>query len=218
MTEAEQRKRANAKARYMEKQARGVCVECGKADERTRYGAARCAECNEKYHPKGYTPIRTDEELAEINAGRRTWYKKKRDLHVCVNCGAQDAKTLDGFAMCSICAKRRAAWSRGHRPESRDLETQRERRQRWRESGLCSNCGAEIKEDGYKTCLNCRVRNKLSKIRTKARNGTLPRGTNGRCYQCNKKQALPGKKLCAECYAKRLTLPQIKKAGGANDE
>lgn len=218
MTEAEQRKRAKAKARYMDRQARGVCVDCGKGDERTRSGKARCAECNEKYHPKGYVKVRTDEELAEINAERREWYKKKRDLHVCVNCGAQDAKTLDGFAMCRVCAKQRATWSRGHRPESRDLETQRERRQRWKESGLCSNCGAAIKEDGYKTCLNCRVRNKLSKIRMKAKRGAPPRGSNGRCYQCNKRQAMPGKKLCAECYATRLKLPQIKKAGGANNE
>ena len=50
------------------------------------------------------------------------------------------------------------------------------------------------------------MRYKLARHRRERENGTAAkqRGQGGRCWQCNKAPAMEGKKLCAECYSKKI--------------
>jgi hypothetical protein len=53
-------------------------------------------------------------------------------------------------------------------------------------------------------CAACKVKHKLRKAKHQINHGWLPRGANGKCYQCNRAPAIEGKKLCQECYDKKI--------------
>lgn len=209
--------RAKNKRHYMKMLAEGRCCSCGKADDRTRQGRARCAACNEKAHPKK-PRVRKDEERERDNAEKREWARMRKEAHVCVDCGRADKETIGGKSRCLQCLKKRAyrqkqQWDSGHEKELRDA-----RREKWIAEGLCSSCGHEKEEPDKKMCITCRVRAKLRKQKHKIKKGWLPRGANGKCFQCNRVMAIEGKRLCQGCYDKKIETLRIvaarkKKAG-----
>ena len=195
MTEA---KRARNKRAYLKKQAEGRCVNCGKPDDRTRAGGARCEACNRRNHERQKPRARSEEQRAAENAAKREWRQMRREAHLCVDCGQMDRRTLDGRANCQTCATRRNANKRAHQDHDRANAMDRERRARWEAEGRCTNCGRARDEPGRLMCVDCRVRMRMQKWR---KNGVKPpRGENGRCWQCNKAPAIEGKRLCTECY------------------
>lgn len=168
-----------------------------------RGGRSRCAVCNAK-HKRPPRKQRTEEQRQEDNANKREWARMRKKAHLCVYCGAQDKRTLNGASSCLVCAtkrskKRRETWDYNHQKELRDA-----RKQRWREAGLCSECGGEKEEPEKAMCIDCRVRHKMRKAKWKVNHGWLPRGANGICFQCNRVPAMEGKKLCPECYRKKV--------------
>lgn len=195
--------RARNKRHYLKMLAEGRCCQCGKADELTRGGRSRCAACNAKAHKRDKKPL-TEEQRAEGNAIKREWAKMRKDAHLCIDCGRKDARTINGKCQCLQCAKKRADRSRELWDYDHEKELREARQARWKAAGLCSNCGHPKEEPDKALCINCRVRAKMRKERHKINNGWLPRGANGKCYQCNRAPAIEGKKLCRECYNKKI--------------
>ena len=198
-------RRATNKRHYMKMLKEGRCVDCGKADELTQQGRSRCAVCNEK-HKRPVKKTMTQERRDMENANKREWSRMLRTLNLCVDCGRKDGRTLDGKCRCRECANKRAVrrketWDYEHEKELRDA-----RKQRRIEAGLCTECGGEKEEPDKKMCINCQVRWKMRKERMKLNHGWLPRGANGKCYQCNRAQAIEGKRLCQECYDKKIAI------------
>lgn len=195
--------RARNKRHYLKMLKEGRCCQCGKADELTRAGRSRCAVCNAKAHKREKKPL-TDEQRAEGNAIKRDWAKMLKDAHLCVDCRRKDARTVKGMSRCLQCSKKRAnrsreLWDYEHKKELREA-----RQARWKAAGLCSNCGHEKEEPDKSMCIDCRLRAKLRKEKFKINSGWLPRGANGKCYQCNRAPAIEGKRLCQECYDKKI--------------
>jgi len=178
-------------------------VDCGAVDDFTRQGRSRCAACNASH----YRPDRktmTQEQRDRENADKREWAKMRKAAHLCVHCGAQDKRTLKGMSSCLKCAKSRSkkqreTWDYQHEKELRDA-----RRQRNIDAGLCTVCGGKKEDPKMAMCCTCRVKAKLRNAKRKIEHGWLPRGANGKCYQCNRAPAIKGKKLCQECYDKKI--------------
>ena len=201
------KKMNNSQKKYIERRFAGLCISCGQADDRTRAGHSRCQSCYDKYtyNRKELPRERRDED----NAEKREWWAMRKKAHVCAQCGRQDARTITGKCYCLQCAKKKAESAKKSRASGRERELGQERRDRWREQGLCSCCGKPKNDDNYRMCIDCRVRAKYRKLKRKIARGWKPRGTNGTCYQCNRAPAMEGKRLCAACYAKKLKMPQI---------
>lgn len=201
MTEA---KRKREKRYYMKKRAEGRCIKCGKVDERTANGGARCAECNAKVHQNRKPYVRSEEQRQQDNANKREWANMRKAYNLCVACGKKDAHTLSGKRLCLQCAtkatvRQKQRWDYGHEKDLRKA-----RKERWEAAGLCSQCGHPKEEPDRKMCIDCRVKAKLQKRRKDIREGWQPRGYGGKCYQCNKAQAMEGKRLCPACYAQKV--------------
>lgn len=66
------------------------------------------------------------------------------------------------------------------------------------EKGLCTKCGAEKDDDGYKTCIKCRY--KSAKYKREHYDGLsrYQKQILGICYYC-KSPVVPGLKVCEEC-------------------
>lgn len=209
-----ERRKRRQRAYYARRRAEGKCVRCGKQDERTQSGLVYCAECVENRKPR--KPKKRTAERREIeNKDKREWRQMAKDKGICVSCGAKDKYTVAGKAHCIYCSTKINARLRQRRIENGDLlrEQAKARRDKWREQGRCSSCGGRKEEPRYNMCIDCRMRHKLSKMRRENKNGTkqLPRGQDGRCWQCNKAMAMPGKRVCADCYA--LKIETITKSG-----
>ena len=196
-------KKKSRKAWYINRVSECRCVRCGAIDDRTRNGGVRCAECNAKSHVSKAKPL-SDEQRNQKNAEKREWDQRMKSAHLCVKCGKMDARTVNGKSHCLQCAKalakrKRDNWDFEHEKEVRDT-----RRANWIAAGMCSTCGRPKEEPERAMCLSCRVKAKMRNEKRKIKLGILPRGINGICFQCNKKKAIEGKKLCQECYDKRV--------------
>lgn len=195
--------RARNKRHYIKMLNEGRCVNCGKEDDYTRNGRSRCAACNEKYRYSGKKTM-TPEQREQDNANKREWIKMRKDAHVCIYCGKQDRRTINGMSSCLQCGKSRSDYNRKNYDSQHQKELRDARKQRWREAGLCTTCGQPREDEQFVTCATCRVKDKLRLAKQKIKKGKLPRGANGKCFQCNEKKAMDGKKLCPECYAKKI--------------
>lgn len=89
-------------------------------------------------------------------------YLKRRDMKLCVQCGANDERTEAGKTLCARCA--------GMKRDNRRFKVEMYRRRGW-----CTNCGKRPDQDQslleHKMCTVCRERyNKAhAKMRTEAR-------------------------------------------------
>ena len=138
----------------------------------------------------------------------KEWRTRLKEAHLCRNCKQQDAYTLGGRTYCAECAAKEAERKRRWRAADGG-EANRRGNVRWKEhmlaEGRCIYCGRVKPDDGRKTCAWC-----LRKMSAKRRDRMVqtgmnwPRGSNGLCYQCNKREVVKGKRLCAECMAVKL--------------
>lgn len=92
--------RARNKRHYMKMIAEGRCVNCGKADDFTRQGRARCFSCNAKQHDGQKRKEMTREQRDRANADKREWERMRKEAHVCVACGRMDRRTVAGGGLC----------------------------------------------------------------------------------------------------------------------
>lgn len=137
------------------------------------------------------------------NERQKVWQRENRQMmlkcHLCVNCGKQDARTLNGFTYCYECGEKHREKERQRRAKRREeLNAQRrERYARYKAEGLCPMCGR--KSDGRVLCAWCRAKKaqKFQRTYEHKRVGNV-------CFQCCSNEPMDGKKLCKNCYEKNL--------------
>ena len=158
----------------------------------------------------------------ESNKERKRLYNKQyaqrereycKRLHICRYCKSQDAYTLSGRTLCAECAAEEAERKRRKRAKDKEYrKAQNESVKRWRDNnadkGICSYCGKRKTDGIHKTCDYCRqkLKEQARERRAKTQVSNYPRGENGYCYQCNKNMAIPGYKLCKECYDRKIII------------
>lgn len=144
---------------YMERKARGLCVNCGirpaaqgsvkceKCKETDRRSAANrkkasredgtCADCGRKIETGRLCAFCADKHRRSA----RELYARKRDAGLCVNCGRVPA--MPGQTKCAVCAEKQKAKSQA-------------RRIRLRAEGRCVRCGRPT-PGGEWHCFECRL-------------------------------------------------------------
>lgn len=152
---------------------------------------------------------RTDEEKEE----RRIRDKKNREylkaIHRCRDCKKIDAYTLMGRTRCADCVAKETERKRISRNKDKEAEKQKKIREKRKEEHRCVYCGTKLNEEyRYATCNKCRNKQTEYQRTYKAKkfNSNFPRGANSICFQCNKKPVIEGKKLCQECYEKKIEI------------
>jgi hypothetical protein len=148
------------------------------------------------------------------------WRRYKRDYnallkanHLCRDCKAQDGHTLNGFLLCWDCQQKANDRQRERRSKEsykaqRRIEVKAEYDAR-KSEGKCPQCSGMRDSSRYKLCAHCRALKRMGaekkeSVRRIIENVNWPRGANGYCWQCNRRKAIDGKKLCAECYQTQL--------------
>lgn len=130
--------------------------------------------------------------------------QKRKHAGVCIQCGREDAFTMVGRSYCDRCAtqaRESAARKRADPVKNNAMNANKKKIREARKSkGLCPTCGKPA-NSGYVLCDSCRAkrRNYMNKY-----NNHPPRGEYGICWTCNKREAIPGKRLCHECYEKAV--------------
>lgn len=148
---------------------------------------------------------------------RREYVNKTRallkELHICRECGEQDAYTLNGRTVCADCAAKLAEYKRKAYSVDggqKNHEHCKARRERLKAEHKCPYCGRDLPEGyAYITCEKCRAKMRIATAENRRKKGTSTREyrmRDGWCFSCNKRPALEGKKLCRECYDKRLPI------------
>lgn len=158
----------------------------------------------------------------ETQKETRKWLKEH---HLCKECYSKDAYTLSGRTLCAECAakaaeRKRFAKAKNAEYKQRQIEAVKKWRKEKAESGLCSRCGKRKTDGIHKTCDYCRYKMKQRRREERAKVATTnyPRGENGYCWQCNKNMALPGYRLCQECYSKKIIVSMVNlKLANANN-
>ena len=74
--------------------------------------------------------------------------------HRCVECNAQDERTMSGKTRCAVCAARLS-------------ERVKERYKLRLQDGLCPDCGEPLDRPGHKLCTNCAERHHVYYLRFK---------------------------------------------------
>lgn len=134
--------------------------------------------------------------------------KRMREImkreHRCIQCGKQDAYTLNGRSRCSVCAEKgRIADKKRYTTHCSPEATKAVRENRGAQ-GLCVRCG-RIAPPGRRVCQLCVSRtNKNLRDRKIAEGMNYPRGSNGIYWTCNKEPVMEGKKICQSCYEKTM--------------
>ena len=153
------------------------------------------------------TPEEAEAKRLENNARLREWRRMLKEHHICRSCKRQDAYTLNGRTYCAECAGKGAEKQRNWRekhPGANAAAVKRSFEKRVAE-GRCKYCGDPLPDDGYKSCPTCRARmRKLNAEYRAAKGVNQPRGGNGYCWQCNRRPAQEGFRLCRECRDMKL--------------
>lgn len=146
--------------------------------------------------------------IREYQNATNKWIKQH---HLCKDCWQKDAYTLSGRTYCAECAAKNAERKREKRANNaevrhKEFEMHKKWVQKKAEMGLCSHCGKRQTDGVHKTCDYCRaiMRKKQRERRAQHSTANYPRGENGYCWQCNKNMAMPGYKLCQECYNNKI--------------
>lgn len=134
--------------------------------------------------------------------------KRMRELmkkdNRCIQCGKQDAYTLNGRSRCSVCAEASRARDRARYETHGSYEAQKAKREKRAANGLCVRCG-RIAPTGRRVCQLCVGHTNKNLRKRRISDGmNWPRGSNGICWTCNKEPVLEGKKLCQSCYDKAI--------------
>ena len=144
------------------------------------------------------------------------WRKRLKAAHMCLDCGKQDAYTLNGYTCCYECNAKRNQIAKEYRANgggAKAVEGKRRRKQQRREEHKCITCGKPLSRlEPYATCKACRKRD-----RARRRAQFVPKRLVGVvCYQCCQEPPMPGKKLCEKCY--NANLLKLGKAWAVNRE
>ena len=141
------------------------------------------------------------------NDEKRDWRRMLKKAHMCLDCKKQDAYTFAGHVYCYECNAERNKKAREARAAGRgQIENERKKqwRDRMRQEHKCIICGATIPEfDARTRCAKCRAKTAAA-TRKYYRKTHEPILTWNACRFCGGKPLVEGKKLCRECYAKRL--------------
>lgn len=133
--------------------------------------------------------------------------------HICRDCKKQDAYTLAGRTYCAECAQKQAEAKRNEYARDRGKKN-RIACQKWKqkneEEHKCSYCGKQLPDDcKYKTCNYCRIKMRRYNKEYRRKKGSISwemRMSSDYCFQCAKNKPLEGKRLCKECYEKKLEI------------
>lgn len=145
---------------------------------------------------------------------RREWFKSMR---CCVECGEQDAYTLNGRRYCYECNEKHKASNEKNYNSELAANRAKQYRDKCAENGICTRCKKRKATEGMKTCSTCRAKDKQRYI--KQHTGATPRHLRndyGLCYKCGKE--LDGQmntngeksKLCSSCYASNPKPPKVR--------
>lgn len=131
----------------------------------------------------------------------------RKHAGLCTNCGAEDAYTMIGRSLCSKCAEYFAGKADEYRkhPDNREKVRlyKKQMREERKSAGLCPNCGKAKPSPGFVRCDDCRAYGRRVTMRYNDKKyGPRPRGEYGICWTCNKREVIPGKRLCFECSEK----------------
>lgn len=134
---------------------------------------------------------------------QKTWL---HGLGLCVECKSRDAYTMAGRWRCAECSQK--AYAR--RKASEDPERRHKNARAWidrqKAAGLCTRCGRRPSRPGRVSCEICASRdNRKANALRRVKNGTPDgaRGSDGRCYICNRAPATVGR--CCEPCARSIT-------------
>lgn len=125
---------------------------------------------------------------------------------------------------------KRKAQPRTDEMRAKDSARHREKRRRWAEAGLCTKCGKEEADAGYKTCLLCRMdardkwqlqkadenQKRRKPYKNRAKEIRAQRRAKDLCTYCGKHKPDAGYTLCKWCRAKsRRAYRRRREASGA---
>lgn len=131
-----------------------------------------------------------------------------KEHHLCPSCKRQDDRTLGGGTYCRECAEKMREYHRVHAkdPEVRKRSAVRSkaRRAELKAAGLCTACGKEPAYPGLTRCAVCHAKQQKSCRASYRRHHASPRIGGEICWQCNKRQAEDGHRLCRACYEAKL--------------
>ena len=138
--------------------------------------------------------------LEYVRTYRRETYRWRKEHHICVKCGKEDAEPHK--VLCAECAAKCRANNKRYwgalDDESRQKFAQQKRvlREQLKSMGLCPRCGRKAAR-GKVHCVECllkarRVSKKQHEVRRVKTNFT-----ENTCRYCNE-PVVPGKKLCAK--------------------
>lgn len=144
----------------------------------------------------------------QYNKERREWLKS---IGICVHCGKQKAE--EGRVLCGDCAYKSAEHHSNRwyslTPEQKkesykkaEIYRKKQREERIK-NGLCTKCGHKLPDTTYKTCWECRQKQKKTTKARNRRNGVVSREVRYSglvCCQCCKPIRPNRSNLCPECY------------------
>lgn len=142
---------------------------------------------------------------------QKEYRKLLKQNHICRNCKKQDAYTLNGRTYCAECAEKNAEQKRNARKKDggeKDRIACRKHQEKNRKEHKCVYCGRKLQEDyNYKTCVYCRAKNRKYLEQRRREAGMISwdmRCSSDICFQCGKNPPIEGKRLCKECYEKKV--------------
>lgn len=131
-------------------------------------------------------------------------YHLRKKYNYCVQCGKQDAYTLNGRARCFECQTKQNQYRQSH-PEYNEnhKELNKKRYLERKEKGLCTRCGNEA-EKGKTKCKKCLLKDRINHKNNSNSIGRTLANDLGLCVNCLKEPQLKGHKLCENCYERAL--------------
>lgn len=118
----------------------------------------------------------------------RLW---RKEHHYCVDCGEQDAYTLNGRSRCYECNEKARDRNANMTTTQRQKAADRHQaiREYRREQRLCTTCGAKLPTGYYPfaTCQSCRYKSRKSAEQYRRDKGIIPRynfAMLGLCARC----------------------------------
>lgn len=185
---------AKSKMRYEAKKAAGICPACNKPTD----GMVYCPECRKKKRKQNNSD-----------------YHYFKEMGICPLC--QTRKILDGKASCEICRAYKAGVALKRREENllairkRDDELKRRQYETRKKLHVCTVCGKVTVDDGYHTCIRCRIKNRIAKKRWKDKKRRSPdnlrevwKNDESVCAFCGQ-PVVKGKRVCQKHYDMIMT-------------
>lgn len=190
-----------AARKRIEAKLNGVCPLCGKPVDGEYIN---CPECRKKISEQARRRREEGKEntSAKIKRNKQRRYKLKAEGR-CTECGKIDSYTMNGRSMCYECTEKRNARRRERYKNAENkeaiLEYMRQRREKLKELGICTECGKRKAELGHSRCSVCLAKHKNQQAQKRWHSASM-RGRDGLCSTCRKNPVKEGYKICESCY------------------